>query len=107
MTKAMIAILAMGATVLVLRGIPFVFAQRIVLPPVAREALELAATSVIAALLAMGLLFDKKTGALDLSWGNDYLIGGVLTVLIALRIRNFSLVTVLGFAAFLAVRALR
>jgi branched-subunit amino acid transport protein len=105
-TASIVAIIAMSVAILVVRALPFVFAQRIVLPPAAREALELAAPAIIAGLLAMGLLFDKQTGALDLSPGNDYLIGGLLTVLIAIWIRNFSLATGLGFAAFSVIRLL-
>jgi branched-subunit amino acid transport protein len=106
MTDAMAAIIGMALTVLLVRGIAFAFARRIVLPQIAREGLELAAPAIIAALLAMGLIFDKETGALDLSLGNDYLVGGLLAVLIAVWVRNFSAATALGFVAFLAIRAL-
>jgi branched-subunit amino acid transport protein len=106
MTEPAIAIAVTAASILAVRIIPFAFAMRIVLPPLAREALELAAPAIIASLLAMGLVFDKQSGAVDLSLGNDYLIGGLLTVAIAFWLRNFTLATILGFAAFSAIRML-
>jgi branched-subunit amino acid transport protein len=106
MTGAMVGIVVMAASILVVRSIAFAFARRIVLPPLAREALELAAPAIIASLLAMGLVFDKETGAPDLSFGNDYLVGGLLTVALAIWIKNFTLATMLGFAAFTAIRML-
>ncbi len=106
MIEPSVAIAAMAASILAVRSIAFAFARRIVLPPLAREALELAAPAIIASLLAMGLVFDRQTGAVDLSLGNDYLIGGLLTVAIAYWLKNFTLATLLGFAAFSAIRLL-
>jgi branched-subunit amino acid transport protein len=106
MIEPAVGIAVVAASILAVRVFPFALARRIVLPPLAREALELAAPAIIAALLAMGLVFDRQTGAVDLSPGNDYLVGGLLTVAIAFWLRNFTLGTILGFAAFSAIRLL-
>lgn len=99
-----VAILAMGLTMLIVRSVVFVFAARINLPPLVKEALELAPPAILTALLVNGLAFDRHTNVLDLSLGNPYLLGGIVAAVLAIWFRNVSLLTFLGFAAFLLIR---
>lgn len=104
MSQVILALIVMGAVMFGLRSLPFIFANRIRLNALAREALELATPSVIAAFLASGLFFDKQSGALNLSWDSPYLIGGFATLLIALKWPNFLVVTFLGYGVFLLAK---
>jgi len=102
MTDATLTIIAMGIVVLAIRSVAFVFAGRLNLPPLVREALELAPPAILAAFLAAGFLIDRTRGALDLSLSNAYLLGGLATLVIAFRLKNFLTVSLLGYAVFLA-----
>ncbi|CAH0444736.1 AzlD domain-containing protein [Ralstonia pseudosolanacearum] len=101
MNQTLFMILAMGATVFVVRSIAFIFANHISLPRFLRESLELLPPAILTVIIANGVLLSKHGTELDLGLHNPYLLATLITILIATRVRNFFVVIACGYAAFL------
>ncbi|KVE31242.1 hypothetical protein WS68_17090 [Burkholderia sp. TSV86] len=97
----MIMILAMGATVFVVRGIAFIFANHISLPRFLRESLELLPPAILTVIIANGVLLSGHGTELNASLRNPYLLATLVTILIATRVRNFFAVIACGYVAYL------
>ncbi|MBP8292947.1 MAG: AzlD domain-containing protein [Caldilineaceae bacterium] len=77
---------------------------RIPLPQPVLDAMKFIPPAVLTAIIAPAVLMPA--GALDLSFGNAYLVAGVGSALIAWRTHNLLLTIVLGMAVFLGWRVL-
>lgn len=91
-----LAILGAGAVTFLLRAAFIVFADPQRFPHVFRQALTFVPPSVLAAIVAPGLLLSQ--GVLDLSLANPRWIAGVFAVLVALRKRSVLAAIVSGMA---------
>lgn len=103
MTDTMLTILAMGLTVLAVRSVAFVFANHIVLPNAVKEAFELLPPAILTVIVASGVIVHKDGSRLDLSLDNAYLLATIATLLIAMRVKNFFAVIILGYLTYLII----
>ena len=77
-------------------------AGRISLPPLIKQALQFVPVAVLTA-ISMPLLL-KPEGQLWVSTDNEYLVAGVLAVVVAAWSRHLLLTIVLGMATFVFLR---
>jgi len=75
------------------------------LPVLARRALRFVPPAVLAAIILPELV--RSGGTLDLSWGNDRWIAGIVAALVAWRFKNTWLTIGAGMIALWALSAIR
>lgn len=74
------------------------------LPLTARRALRFVPPAVLAAIILPELI--RPAGPIDLSWGNDRWIAGILAALVAWRFKNTWLTIGVGLIALWSLNAL-
>jgi branched-subunit amino acid transport protein len=99
-----LAILSVAVVVFLLRASFIVFADPHKFPHLFRQALTFVPPSVLAAIVAPGLLMPG--GALDFSFGNERLIAGLVAIVATLFIRNPMAAVVSGMAALWLLQSL-
>jgi branched-subunit amino acid transport protein len=75
---------------------------RVALPEYARRVLRYVPAAVLAAIIAPEVLL--RTGRLDLSLGNSYLLAGTVAVIAALWIRNTLITILIGMAVLILLQ---
>lgn len=106
MTQNMQIILAMSITVFMVRSVPFIFAKHISLPLFFRETLELLPPAILTVIVASGVLINEEATGLNIALDNHYLLACILTLIIALRVKNFLFVLILGYISYLILAKL-
>jgi branched-subunit amino acid transport protein len=91
-----IAILCVSVVVFLLRASFIVFADPHKFPHLFRQALTFVPPSVLAAIVAPGLLMTA--GALDASLGNERLIAGLVAIVATIFVRNAMAAVATGMA---------
>ena len=92
-----LAIAGVGAVTFLLRASFIVFADPHRFPTWFRKALVFVPPSVLAAIVAPGLLLHE--GAVDASWHNPRWIAGVVAILVVARTRNVLAAILSGMSA--------
>ncbi len=77
-----LAILGMAAITLACRATFYLLGERIVFPPLARDALSFVPVAVLSAITVPLILFSGGD-SLNLSWRSPWLVGGVAAIAIA------------------------
>lgn len=102
MTNTTTAIVLMGLVVLSIRGVAFMFAERIVLPAFVKDCLELFLPAILTVLIVSGISGHHNTDA-DV-WHqllNPYVLATFIAVGLSLRLKSFFAVVVLSYFSFL------
>lgn len=89
-----LAILGMGLITYVIRLSLFLLPGRVVLPPWMLETLRYVPAAVLTAIIFPGLLLPE--GTLDVSLGNERLLAGLVSIVVAWRTRNVFLTVTTG-----------
>jgi branched-subunit amino acid transport protein len=95
-------VIGMFAATYVSRASFIVFGQRLRFPPAVAQALAHAPVAVLTALAVPGAI--APGGEVDLSPGNPYLVGSIVTGLIAWKTGRLLPSVIAGFAVFGAIR---
>ncbi|MCF5715497.1 AzlD domain-containing protein [Pseudomonas tremae] len=106
MTDTMLTIFAMGLTVLAVRSVAFVFANHIVLPSAIKNAFELLPPAILTVIVASGVIMQRDGSRLNISLDNAYLLAALATLIIAIRVKNFFAVIVLGYLTYLIIASI-
>jgi len=99
-----LAILGMGLVTYAIRVSLFLLPPGVALPPWLLRALRYVPAAVLSAIIAPELAFPG--GALDLSFGNERLLAGLVAILIAWRTRNVLLTVAIGMVALWLLQSL-
>jgi branched-subunit amino acid transport protein len=99
-----IMVLGMMLVTVAVRWPPLALLSRVRLPAPLTRALRFVPPAVLAAIIAPELFLQE--GALALTLSNDYLIAGIVCVLVAWRTRSTLATIILGMIALYAYRAL-
>lgn len=103
MSSLTLTILLMGLVVLSIRGVAFVFADRIVLPLFLKECLELFLPAILTVLIVSGIAGHRSgDGNVLHLLVNPYVLAALVTFALSLRLKSFFAVVMLGYFSFLA-----
>ena len=94
---AWLIIVGMGIVTYAIRLSLIVLLGRLDVPPLVQRALRFVPPAVLSAIILPEVL--RPGGALDISFGNDRLIAGVLAAVVAWRTRNVFLSIAVGMVA--------
>jgi branched-subunit amino acid transport protein len=94
---AWLIIVGMGIVTYAIRLSLIVLLGRLDVPPLVQRALRFVPPAVLSAIILPEVL--RPGGALDISFGNDRLIAGVLAAVVAWRTRNVFLSIAVGMIA--------
>ena len=94
---AWLIIVGMGIVTYAIRLSLIVLLGRLDVPPLVQRALRFVPPAVLSAIIFPEVL--SPGGALDISFGNDRLIAGVLAAVVAWRTRNVFLSIAVGMVA--------
>jgi branched-subunit amino acid transport protein len=86
-------ILGMAAITVAIRAAVFVLGDRLMFPPLVRQALEFVPVTVLTAIVVPMVVAPR--GALELTWRNPQLIGAVAAVALCAATRH-QLLTIVG-----------
>lgn len=93
----------MGLVALGVRGVAFIFADRIALPAVIKECLELFLPAILTVLIVSGLTgHHSGNGKVLSSILNPYTLAALVSLAISLRLKSFFAVVILSYLSFLA-----
>jgi branched-subunit amino acid transport protein len=101
---AWLIIVGMGIVTYALRLSLIVLLGRLDVPPLVQRALRFVPPAVLSAIILPEVL--RPGGALDISFGNDRLIAGVLAAGVAWRTRNVFLSIAIGMIALWILSAM-
>src|SRR6266700_8422335 len=95
-------IIIIGLLTLGIRLSFIVFMDKVIVSPIAQQALRFVPVAVLSALIAPALFFSQ--GSLDVSFSNSRLIAGILAILVAWRTKNVLLTIFTGMACLLVLQ---
>lgn len=104
-TNDLILVFGMALVTFTARYPVLALVSRLTLPPTLLSALRFIPPAVLTALIVPALLAPDG-GELDFSIGNDYLIAGLITALVAWRTKKLLLTLAIGMAALWGWRLL-
>jgi branched-subunit amino acid transport protein len=98
-------ILGMGAITFAIRLSMILLLGRVEMPPLLQRALRYVPPAVLSAIVFPELL--RPEGQLDVSFGNERLLAGVLAALIAWRTKSVLLTIAVGMGALWILQAIQ
>ena len=99
-----LTIIGMGIVTYAIRLSLIVLLERIEVPPLVQRALRFVPPAVFSAIILPEVL--SPGGALDISFGNDRLIAGILAAVVAWRTKNVFLSIAAGMVALWILSAM-
>lgn len=96
-------IVLMGLVVLSIRGVAFIFAERIMLPAFVKDCLELFLPAILTVLIVSSITGHHSSGdgALQML-RSPYVLATFVAVALSLRLKSFFVVVMLSYLSFLA-----
>jgi branched-subunit amino acid transport protein len=94
-------ILGMSLVTVFVKAVLFIAGDRIVFPPIVREALGFVPVTVLTAIIVPMVLAPHGAG-LELTWRNPQLIGAIAAIAICVLSRHQLLTILAGLAVFFA-----
>ncbi|KAF0813909.1 hypothetical protein IGB42_01588 [Andreprevotia sp. IGB-42] len=103
MSNLTTTILLMGLVVLSIRGVAFMFADRIVLPAFFKECLELFLPAILTVLIVSGLSGHHGGNGNVLRFLlSPHVLAALVCIALSLRLKSFFAVVMLSYLSFLA-----
>jgi branched-subunit amino acid transport protein len=93
-------IAGMAVVTIAIRAAIFVLGDRIVFPPLVRQALDFVPVTVLSAIIAPMVVAPHGAG-LEITWRNPQLVGAIVAVFICALTRHQLLTIVAAMAVFL------
>lgn len=104
-THEILLVLGMALVTFAMRYPVLALVSRLTLPPSLLAALKFIPPAMLTAIIVPALLAPDGSN-LDLSIGNDYMVAGIVTALVAWRTKNILLTLAIGMLALWAWRFL-
>lgn len=95
-----VMILGMAVLTFLIKAGLFIVGERVVFPPLLRQALEFVPVTVLTAIVTP-MVLAPSGGGLELSWRNPQLVGAVATVLVCVATGRQLLTILTGLGVFL------
>ena len=92
-----LTIIGMGLITFAIRLSFILLLERIEIPALGQQALRFVPAAVLSAIIFPELL--QPGGQLDISWGNDRLLAGLLAAVVAWRTKNVLATIIVGMVA--------
>ena len=96
-------IVLMGLVVLSIRGVAFMFAERIMLPAFVKDCLDLFLPAILTVLIVSSITGQRSGGGAALQLlRTPYVLATFVAIALSLRLKSFFAVVMLSYLSFLA-----